>query len=323
MHTDSIAAALAPLNLTSCLISRRDELILEQYRTNNLAGQLARTNSCTKSFLSALICIAMDEGLLPQADTPIAAFYPQLLRDPDERKAAITLRHLLTMTSGLRWTEFGGLNSFPAMTRTPNWVQYVLEQPLADEPGASMSYNSGNSQLLAALLAEAVGMPVAAYAEKKLFGPLGIRDYRWETDPQGVHTGGFGLWLRPADMLAFGRLFLQGGAWHGTPLISPARVSEATRAAIPAAPQPPRRGFYGWHWWTDTYAPEEGGGAAFDYFNAYGFGGQAIYVVPALDTVVVLTHDERKKNKIPLHVFRRHIAPVLAQMLLEQQKAVR
>lgn len=152
--------------------------------------------------------------------------------DADPRKRQITLRHLLTMSAGFNWTEFGGFNSFPRMTRSPDWVRFVLEQPMSDRPGDRMEYNSGASQLLTAILVQAAGLAAARFAELHLFGPLGIEEYEWEQDPQGVHTGGFGLWLRPGDMLKFGQLYLQRGVWEGKPLISPELVSQSVKPAI-------------------------------------------------------------------------------------------
>lgn len=98
MNLSSISAALTTLDLRSCLISRDNRLVLEHYRAPNIATELAKINSCTKSVLSALICIAMDKGLLPQPDAPLTLFYPQLSLDPDHRKTEITLEHLLTMS---------------------------------------------------------------------------------------------------------------------------------------------------------------------------------------------------------------------------------
>lgn len=307
MDLTTLQQILQPFDLRSCLISSRGQLVFRHYRDERCSTELAKINSCTKSILSALICIAMDQGKLPEAGTPIVAFFPRLAKDPDHRKRDITLEHLLTMSAGFEWTEFGGRNSFPRMTRTSDWVEFVLEQPLAHPPGSRMEYNSGASQLLSAILAQATGEDAAAFAERFLFTPLGIRDYKWEQDPQGLRTGGFGLWLRPADLLNFGRLYLQEGRWEEQRLISPELVRRSVQPVLPAAP--PNRGRYAWHWWTDTY--EESAEAAFDYFYARGFGGQFVYVVPSLDTVVVLTDDKRKKDRSPIDVFRRHIAPLL------------
>lgn len=311
MNLQTLTSAISPLDLRSCLISKNGEIIYEHYRDQDTASKIAKTNSCTKSILSSLICIAMDQGLLPQADTTIRTFFPQLAAKEDPRYREMTLHHLLTMTAGFEWTEFGGANSFPRMTRTPDWVQFVLDQPLRDTPGSRMEYNSGVSQLLSAILVQASGMPVARFAEMNLFGPLGIESYKWEQDPQGIHTGGFGLWLRPSDMLKFGQLYLHRGSWENQQLISKELTFRSVQPAVPV--EAPRRGAYGWHWWADSYTGEAGNtsGSSFDYFYARGFGGQFIHVIPSLEIVVVLTDDKRKKAQFPGDVFRQFIAPLL------------
>ncbi|MFC4597766.1 serine hydrolase domain-containing protein [Cohnella hongkongensis] len=307
-----LLAALRSLNLRSCLIERDGDIRLEHYRDPLAAEETAKVNSCTKSFLSALIAIAMDKRLLPGPETPLAEFFPQLLTDPDPRKRDIELGHLLTMTAGFRWTEFGGIQSFPRMTRTENWVDFVLSQPMSEAPGRTMEYNSGASQLLSALLVQAAGMPVARFADLELFGPLGIERYEWDTDPQGIHTGGFGLRLRPADLLKLGQLYLNRGRWGNAQLVSEERAIRSVQPAVPASA--PNRGYYGWHWWTDVLSrrPEETGSPLpFSYFYARGYGGQFVYVVPAWNVVVVLTDDRRKKERNPTDAFRELIAPAL------------
>ncbi|OPG96017.1 serine hydrolase [Chryseobacterium mucoviscidosis] len=311
------------LDLRSCLVSIRGEIIYEHYRNQEAATHIAKVNSCTKSVLSALICIAMDHGWLPEASTtPISTFFPQLGSDPDPRKPEITLEQLLTMTAGFNWDEFGGQNSFPRMTRTDHWVNFALEQRLSHVPGTYMEYNSGVSQILSAILMQSTGMSVAEFAERYLFGPLGIQEYEWECDPQGVHTGGFGLKMLPRDLLKFGQLFMQQGMWNDQSLISNDLVSRSTKPAITVTP--PNHGSYAWHWWVDAYTRETSEAKAgitekhtpiLHYFYARGFGGQFVYIVPALELVAVLTNDKRKKEKPPLDVFPRLIAPQLAKLL--------
>ncbi|WP_138495859.1 serine hydrolase domain-containing protein [Paenibacillus pinistramenti] len=314
MNLNPLHDLLSPVNLRSCLISRRGELVYEQYRRPQTARETAKINSCTKSILSSLLCIAMDRGLLPEPHTPASDFFPKLAHSEDSRKRSLTLGHLLTMTAGFEWTEFGGPNSFPHMTRTSNWIDYVLEHPLADEPGTKMVYNSGVSQMLSTILAQAAGMPVAEFAEKNLFGPLDITSYEWETDPQGVHTGGFGLKLRPSDMLKFGQLFLQEGRWKDRQLLSPELVKKSVTPYITV--NEPWRGHYSWHWWADTFEEQTEQDTepalSFDYFYARGFGGQFIHIIPSMEMVVVLTHDNRKNSKYP-DVFRSYIAPLLLE----------
>ncbi|MFC9709795.1 serine hydrolase domain-containing protein [Paenibacillus sp. NPDC056933] len=328
MNPSSISSMLhhiiPPLDLRSCLVSVRGELIYEHYRNQEAAAHIAKINSCTKSVLSALICMAMDQGVLPEAGTPISTFFPQLESDPDPRKAKITLEQLLTMTAGFNWDEFGGQNSFPRMTRTDHWVNFALEQRLSHVPGTHMEYNSGVSQILSAILMQSTDMSVAEFAERYLFGPLEIQEYQWESDPQGVHTGGFGLKMLPQDLLKFGQLFMQQGMWNGQSLISSDLVSRSTKPAITVSP--PNHGSYAWHWWVDVYSDEtpslsdttissEQNLPPLDYYYARGFGGQFVYIVPALELVAVLTNDKRKKEKPPLDVFPKRIAPQLAKLL--------
>ncbi|MFB9274381.1 serine hydrolase domain-containing protein [Cohnella cellulosilytica] len=312
MNLSHLTSAIASLDLRSCLISRDGRMVFEHYRNSSITAETAKVNSCTKSVLSALICIAMDRGLLPEPHTPAAEFFPKLLTDPDPRKRDITLEHLLTMTAGLEWTEFGGIKSFPRMTRSEDWVDFVLSQPMAESPGRKMEYNSGVSQLLSAILARSCGMPTARFAELELFGPLGIEQYEWESDPQGIHTGGYGLKLRPGDLLSFGQLYLHRGRFGERQLISERQALRSVQPAIAASP--PNRGCYAWHWWTDTFAEQgdEPAGGTFDYYYARGYGGQFVYVVPELRIVVVLTDDKRKRDRIPMHVFREIVAPALA-----------
>lgn len=312
---------IPPLDLRSCLVSVRGEIVYKHYRNAQAETHIAKINSCTKSIISALICIAMDQGLLPEAGTPISTFFPQLTSDPDPRKPAITLEQLLTMTAGFNWDEFGGQNSFPRMTRTDHWVNFALEQRLRHEPGTHMEYNSGVSQILSSILMQHVGMSVAAYAERYLFDSLGIQHYEWEQDPQGVHTGGFGLRLLPIDLLKFGQLYLQEGKWEGEQLISSQLVKRSTQPFITVPP--PNHGSYGWHWWMDQYAgqhldensvphpTDSERHKALHYYYARGFGGQYVYIVPELELVTVLTNDKRKKDKPPIEVFPRLIVPEL------------
>lgn len=312
MNLSTLPSTLAKLDLRSCLIQQQGELIFEYYRDQHVPTELAKINSCTKSILSALIGIAMDQGLLPGLSAPLKEFFPQLTRDTDARKQQITLQQLLNMSAGFRWTEFGGANSFPKMTRSPHWVHYVLEQPLAEEPGTRMEYNSGISQLLSAILVQASGRSTAAFAEEFLFGPLGIREYEWETDPQGIHTGGYGLKLRPADLLNFGQLYLQEGVWRGVQLLSGSWVTQSVQPAMET--KPPRHGGYAWHWWTESMIRRAGNHEPeiVDYYYARGYAGQFVYVLPRLQLVVVLTRDNKRgRNNPPPDVFREYLSPLL------------
>jgi CubicO group peptidase (beta-lactamase class C family) len=317
MDTHALSHEIEAYDLSSCIIHYRNKLIYQYEKSRQISSQLMPINSCTKSVLSALICIAMNQGLVGPPNTLISHYFPQLHHEEDERKKNISLEHLLTLTAGFQWNEFGGINSFPKMTRSSDWIQYILEQPMSDVPGTKMVYNSGVSQLLAAILVQATGMKISQFAELNLFMPLGIEQYDWKCDPQGIHTGGFGLQLSANDLLKFGLLYLHKGVWHNNQqLISQDMVECSTKSSIAATP--PERGFYGWHWWSDyvpvTMIPNQSASIDLHYYYARGFGGQFIIIVPALETVVVLTRKQRKKGWLPLELFRQHIAPSLMNL---------
>lgn len=307
MNLPSIFASIEPLGLRSCLIYQQEKIIFEHFRHNATQHELAKINSCTKSFLSALICIALDQGIFPPLDTKLCDCLSIEGLEGEDWRRSITIRHLLTMSGGWKWEEFGGANSFPQMTRSQNWVDFALGQARAVPPGEVMEYNSGSSQILSRLLAEAVGGSIASFAQDYLFGPLGIDQFHWEQDPQGIHTGGFGLSLRPVDLLNFGILYLQQGKWKGQQLISAALAVDSVQPAITV--NAPWSGSYAWHWWCDSFEKE--GKPSFNYFYARGYGGQFVYVIPGLETVVVLTDDRKKRDRPPTGVFTDFIAPYL------------
>ncbi|TKH43029.1 serine hydrolase [Paenibacillus terrae] len=306
-----LVCGLTELEIRSCLIFQQGSMALEYYREPQFANELYKINSCTKSVLAALVSIAMDQQIVPQPATPILEFFPQIAKDSDIRKRDITIEHLLTMSAGFNWTEFGGQNSFPTMSKTSDWVQFVLSQPLADVPGTRMEYNSGCSQLLATILRQASGQAVAEFAEQQLFQPLGIESYHWETDPHGTHTGGFGLHLKPMDMLQFGLLYLNEGSREGRQFIQAETIRQSTRALLPTAK--PQKAFYGWHWWASSFSDETEKSTETDYYYALGFGGQYIVVVPSYDMVVIVTADKFKKKRTPVDIFRQFIVPMLVQ----------
>ena len=153
--------------------------------------------------------MALRDGRLDSTDRRVVDFFAdRTIANLDERKKAITIRHLLDMTSGLAGTEGldGWPESFIAMERSPDWQQFVLDRPMAEAPGTVFYYDSGNSQLLSAILSKVTGKSALDYARETLFGPLGIEDVLWRGDPQGVSGGGAGLYLHPRDMAKLGYL---------------------------------------------------------------------------------------------------------------------
>jgi CubicO group peptidase (beta-lactamase class C family) len=161
----------------------------------------------------------------------------------DARKKAMTLEHLLTMSSGLEWPESGNAyttldNPYIRMMRSPDWVQFVLDRPMVQQPGATFNYNSGASHLLSAIVQKTSRLSTLAFAHEYLFKPLGITDVVWGTDAAGIAVGGSDLRLTPRDMARFGYLYLKDGVWEGQLMdsfIVPAAQSELALRENPEA----------------------------------------------------------------------------------------
>jgi len=287
--------AMQKEKILSCLVLQHDQVIFEYYKNKKIAGKLQKINSCTKSVISALIGIALDKGLLEDVHTPIREFFPELLRDPDPRKQEITIDHLLTMTAGFDWPEFGEWNSFAPMVYSSNWVKWILDRPLADHPGERMNYNSGCSHVLTAILQKVSRMKAARFAVQYLFRPQGIGEYHFYEDNKGINRGADGLCLTTEGMARFGSLYLH----RGKSVVPPEWVAESTRGRYLTYEN---IGQYGSHWW----ARKEQG-----YFFALGFGGQYIIVVPDRNAVVVMTSEMYEASLKPMGYFEQLLLPAL------------
>jgi len=169
------------ITIRSVLVSRNDNIVLETYFHPFSREDRTLAASVTKSIISALVGIAVDNGVIKDIDQKIGGFFPEFtfLRE-ETKKQDITIRHLLTMSSGLQWDD--GEDQAEMMTRS-DCAEYVLSRPLAEKPGAVFNYNSGGAHVLSVLLTRATGMNTRKFAEKYLFAPLGITDFDWKPAP--------------------------------------------------------------------------------------------------------------------------------------------
>lgn len=267
----------------SLIIVRNGYLAIERYFREGYRSKPHNLKSASKSVLSALIGIAIDEGYLG-LDQPISEILPQgkILNDP--RKAAITVRHLLTMTSGLSPTSYQAYN---AWVLNGDWVKTALDRPLIAEPGTHFHYSTGNSHLLSAVLTATTGISTKAFALEKLFNPMSITVYGWETDPKGIYQGGNNLSLIPLDMAKIGLLYLNGGKYGDRQLVPKQWVDVSIRAYYQG--ENVLYGSYGYLWFSQP------GGE--DAFVAVGYGGQYIYVSTTYDCVIVITATLESKGR--------------------------
>jgi CubicO group peptidase (beta-lactamase class C family) len=269
--------------LHSFLVVRHGYIVYEFYSPPYNESTLHYLASATKTFASALIGIALNEGIIGSInDTVVDIFDDRTIANMDARKQAITIRHLLTMTPGFQWDNNNG---YVNMINSPDWVQHVLDLPMTDDPGETWTYNSGASHLLSAIIQQLSGTTTLAFAENRLFGPLGINQYTWGTDPQGIPNGGAGMELTPRNMAKLGLLYLENGQWDDQQLL-PADFVEASgeiQSHLTIGPDGNPASGYGYQTWI---YPD------LDAYGARGSGGQRILVVPDRELVIVTTGND-------------------------------
>jgi CubicO group peptidase (beta-lactamase class C family) len=268
-------AAQLPL-LTSLIVSENGRIIKEQYFRGLKPTQAVNIKSASKSILNALVGIAIAEGEFTE-QSKVSALIPDYfasITDPTKRN--LTVRNLLTMQTGLEGTSF---DNYGEWVNSRNWVRYALEQPFQCAPDTCMVYSTGNSHILSVILTKHTGMSTRAYAQRKLFTPLGMTLRGWSRDPQGFDFGGNEMFFTPRDLVKFGELYRQRGVYNGSRILS----EEWIRRSWGEYATSPWNGHrYGYHWWTREYSGTK-------VHFAWGYGGQFVFVIPARQLVVVAT----------------------------------
>ena len=273
-------AATALPRLNSLLISHQGQLVVEDYFNGWQGSRPANMKSASKSVISALIGIAIDEGYIESVTVPIVEYFPNHLSlQSSPEKLNITVEDLLTMQSGLKTTSN---RNYGKWVLSDNWVEFALNQPLVAEPGEAMLYSTGSSHLLSAILTKAAGIDSKSFAQQYLASPLGFSMSYWSQDPQGIYFGGNNLEMTARQMLAFGELYLNGGQAEGRQFIPRQWIESSYQ---PHAESPRGQGrYYGYGWWLRDLA-------GLQVPVAWGYGGQLIFVIKELDLVVVATSD--------------------------------
>ncbi|WP_171634629.1 serine hydrolase domain-containing protein [Paenibacillus plantarum] len=260
------------------LIIKNGYLITELYAPNKGKDGYYDLYSATKSVISALVGIAIHEGYIAGLDAKVMDFFPEYRTQPiDEKKESITVGDLLKMSGGFKWDEWNNpstdLDPAGEMFRSLEPVKFLLDKPIVNEPGSVFNYSTGESLLLSEIINKSTGMGTDTYAAKKLFEPLGIRNYKWDTLRDGVPGN---LRLTARDVAKFGYLFLNNGVWNDRQIVPLDWVKTSTSKQIDTNVGQESNG-YGYQWWMNTF-----GGYA-----AKGMFGQYICVLPEQDIVVV------------------------------------
>ncbi len=284
-------------NLHALLVIRHGALVLEEYFNGWTRYQRHTLQSVSKSFTSALVGIAIARGEFKGVDEKVLDFFPDVkdIANMDERKAFMRLEDLLTMRSGTDYHEQGSDSPHFQLNKTPRgWDKFYLDRPMVRAPGSYFQYDSGGVILISAMLKNRTGMHAAQYAERYLFGPLGIKAYFWMANAEGHSHAGGGLNLTARDTAKLGQLYLDNGRWGDEQVVPEEWVRESCRLHVDLADPGQPRGGYGYLWWIG--APDPRGEGRQFVSMARGRFGQFIFVAPEHDMVVVILSVPKEGN---------------------------
>ena len=295
--------------MESLLIIKDHKLILDEYFYGYDRTQLHNIHSCTKSVTSLLLGITLERHNILNIDRPIFSFFPQYDSLETVEKKQITLKHILTMTSGfLEEEDF-------VEDEPDDLLQYILSRPMESKPGEKFKYSNDCSNLLGGIILFLEGKQADVYAEENLFSTLGISDYYWESENGAPHCHS-DLHLQPRDMAKIGLLVMDDGKWLDEQIVPKKWIDESTRPQVSES----KYYDYGYHWWCrskgnvawwkerDTRIEDE-----HDKIIALGYGGQYIVIIKDLNMVIVTTasdygDDNKARSKIPMIV--EEIVPI-------------
>ena len=288
----------AHAHVRAFLMTRANEASFTYYRADTSADTRLNVASVTKSVLALLAGIAAERGAIAGLDEPLSEFFPEFTHGTGGvALRRVTLRHLLTMSSGLDHTALTADSDFPDFLQrlfAPGLLSHALGRPLRDEPGTRFYYSNIDAHLLALALSRRLGVTLIAFAREALFAPLGIEGVDWPIGQDGVANGASELRLTAPDLLRIGQMMRDGGRWRDRQVVPTAFVREASSRQI--ASDLPARGpkalwGYGFLWWTSSTPVDN-----LPAFYATGYGGQFIYVVPALQLVVATLTEQASRE---------------------------
>ncbi|MHA2274855.1 MAG: serine hydrolase domain-containing protein [Candidatus Kariarchaeaceae archaeon] len=301
--------------LRSLLVVRNDSLIMESYFNDASPTTALHIHSASKSFMSALIGIAFDLGILTDLNQQIMDFFPGYTSlDLDPRKYDITIGDLLSMKAGFNFNDTG--DEWLLYSRSQDWAKYALELPLLHDPDKGWHYGTPQTNLLSIILTKASNMSTKDFAVENLLNPLGITIEHWYQDPQGYYSGGHEMYFTPRELARFGYLYLNNGSINGTQIISSDWVHESLQDYSNGGVAEGMRSTwyqdvgYGYQWWLQELH-------GYETFSARGLGGQNIFGVPELDMVIVTTATGTVFDEYPdqytrmISVVEDHIIPAV------------
>ena len=318
----------------SMLIFKNDKLVLEEYFSGHryqwdgpkYHGALVnwdinehqRIMSCTKSFISAMVGAAVQNGYINSVNQSIFDYLPNHLQFKTEEKAKITIEHLLTMTSGLEWDEWSASHGTTSNDIDLLYTDYsdnplvcVLERPLINTPGQEFTYNGGGYIVLGKILENASKMSLEDFSNKYLFKPLGIDSASWYQFNNGTYATDGSLHITPRNMLKFGLLYLQNGNFNNQQIISndwvnKSKVRYNNNRDIDVSSKGSNEISYSYSWWITEYFIKN---RKIKIFGAGGWGGQEIIILPDENMVVVFTGSSYASRTKTYKILEEYILP--------------
>ena len=289
--------------IDSVVVARNNKLVLyEQIRTStgefdewidNREPRRHVLHSTSKSFTSALIGIAIDQGAIASTEVKFYDLFNYgAYQNWDDRKADITLEDALTMRLGYEWDEWSLPYTDPnndlvfLENNNFDWSKALLDLPLQYDPGSRFTYNTAATIAIGQALENATGIPMADFANQYLFYPMDITTAEWGRTPTGLPNGGSGLFLLARDMAKFGQLFVDDGVWNGQQLISASWIADSVTRRVDISAWATYSEAYGFQWWLDDFRYRGEDVAA---YVTSGYGGQYIFCIPDLGLVVAFT----------------------------------
>ncbi len=281
------------INAQGFVVIRNGYIVCEGYFGKFNMNSRHESFSAAKSFTSALIGIAIEEGYLAGVDETIGTFFPQL-NEPgmDEAKKEITIKHLLTMTSGLEWNEDDYLDLFRndaiRMLFSTDLIGYVLDKPLLYEPGEHWYYSTGDSMLLSGVIQNATDMTAYQFALEHLLRPIGLSQIRWLQVRPGYTHGGMGIQATVREFAKFGHLYLKKGRWDSRQVVPESWVEESLAPVRSFSNGEVISDEYGYQWWLlPSLIGYEHSIVPPSTFLAWGIFSQQIFIIPEEDIVAV------------------------------------
>lgn len=282
-NAEKAAAELS--NIRSFLVLWNGSVVSESYYGRTTAETAHHVRSITKSIVSALVGIAIDKGFIRSVNDKVLNYIPELTsQDDDVRKKQITIRHLLTMTSGFKWEEEEMDEWFSSDTLAA--ISDAWDKPLARDPGELYNYDSASTDLLTVILTRAAKQEAKTFLIENLFTPLDITEFEWEKDPAGYHRGSGGLIMRVRDLAKIGQLYLQNGQWNGHQIVSHAWIEQSVAQQVRVNESVS----YGYLWRSRQVG-------SIRHYYGMGYGGQYLLVVPGLNMVVAANHKWRVSHE--------------------------